>query len=86
MDDREITLDIIYEEMFEPTEFLPAKVVLSKEKFLELSKKYGFYGIDWYFVDSNIIKFFDGEKWNYEKVSPDKVITQREIEKLKKAI
>jgi hypothetical protein len=86
MDDREITLDIKYEETFKPTESTPAKVVLNKEKFQELSKKYGVYGIDWYFVDSDTIKFFDGEKWDYEKVFPDKVITQREIEKLEKSI
>jgi len=86
--EKNVVLDIVYEETFQPTEHTPVKVVLSKEKFSELSKKYGIYGIDWYFVEPNLIKFFDKE-WDYQKVFPEKVITEkewREKEKLKEVL
>jgi hypothetical protein len=75
-----VTLDIKYEEMFEPTPETPIRVVIPDEKFIELSKKYGIYNFDWYFVDANMIKYFDGKKWNYEHITPDKIITQKESE------
>ena len=33
----------------------------------KLCKKYGIYGIDWYFIDTNTIKYFDDERqcWDY---------------------
>jgi hypothetical protein len=75
-----VTLDIVYEEMFEIGPETPTQVVISDKKFAELSKKYGIYDFDWYFVDANMIKYFDGEKWNYEHITPDKIITLKEYE------
>lgn len=46
----------------------PSTHKISDEKFNELCKKYGyFYGIDWYFVGFNRIKYFDVE-WHYTYV------------------
>jgi hypothetical protein len=79
-------LEIIYEEMFKPTEETPVEVVISDEKFEELARKYGMYGLTWYFVDASTIKYFDEKEltWKYEKVVPEKVI--RAKEKLREVI
>jgi hypothetical protein len=73
-------LDIVYEEMFKPTEETPLQVVISEGKFEELAKKHGLYGTSWYFVDADTIKYFDEKElaWKYEKVVPEKVIRAKE--------
>lgn len=42
-------------------------VELTRDEYSKLAEKLGFYEIDWYFVDKNTIKFWDGKKWQYAK-------------------
>ena len=69
-----IAMPIKYEMLFQPTKFTAVSVGLTQKELTTLSKKYGAYGFDWYFVDENRIKFFKDDKWSYAKYSPSKVM------------
>lgn len=68
---KNVKLEIKWEETFAPTPETPKEVVIPKETYEKLRKHFGSYGFDWYFVDNDVIKYFDSKKnsWNYKKLS-----------------
>jgi len=56
-------LKIVIEEMCIYTG--PKTVEVSDAEYSKLCAAYGVYGIDWYFVSTNTIKYFDNEQWHY---------------------
>jgi len=73
------TLHIVYEELFKYTDNTPVDVILTDEQFEELCKRFGIYSFDWYFVESDFIKYYKDGKWDYITYNPHSVINYNKI-------
>ena len=55
----DVELEVVWLELNDKYE----KVKISREKFKQLCEKFGIYRFDWYLMDRNTIKYFDGKEW-----------------------
>jgi len=60
-------VEITYEELFNWSGEPITHVQLPDDAFERLCSRYGIYGIDWYFVDSNTIKYYKNDEWHYKR-------------------
>ena len=60
-----IRLPIIIEEMCIYTG--AREVELTRKEYERLTRKFGLYKFDWYFVSPTTIKYWDGKQWNYTR-------------------
>jgi len=75
MDFREDEM-VVIETRWENINDITYKFEIEDGDFKRLCRKYGIYGIDWYFVSLNTIKYFDDERqcWDYDFVMVRKKI------------
>lgn len=41
-------------------------ITLSDKKYQELCSEFGTFSVDWYFTETEAIKYYDGKEWHYE--------------------
>jgi hypothetical protein len=44
------------------------EIEMPPKEYMQLHNKYGIYGLHWYFVNQNTIKYFNNNEWFYDKV------------------
>ncbi|MCM8808508.1 MAG: hypothetical protein NC926_11355 [Candidatus Omnitrophica bacterium] len=60
----------------EYSEYVFNKISIPKRTFIKLTKKFGKYGEDWYFVSPQNIKVFNGYEWRVIKLKLKKYMVE----------
>ncbi|MEM4680646.1 MAG: hypothetical protein QW038_02520 [Nanopusillaceae archaeon] len=60
----------------EYSEYVFNKIAIPKRTFIKLTKRFGKYGEDWYFVSPKYIKFFNGYDWVVVKINIKKYMVE----------